>query len=45
VLDGESVGLTGVGPSEDDAWEDLARAAIVWKREDGRNIRTYLGGF
>jgi hypothetical protein len=44
VLDGASSGLMGVGPTEDEAWDDLARAAIVWKRDDGRNIRTYIGG-
>jgi hypothetical protein len=33
-----------VGETEEDAWRDLARAAIEWKRDDGRNIRFMLGG-
>ena len=32
------------GPTEDDAWNDLAGAAVRWKNEDGRNIRTFVGG-
>ncbi len=44
ILDGDSTELVGVGPTEDDAWADLARAAITWKGNDPRNIRTYLGG-
>ncbi len=43
LLDGGSTRLEGSGPTEDDAWRDLARAAIVWKREDGRNIRLWWG--
>ena len=43
LLDGDRTPLVGVGSTEDDAWEDLARAAIAWKRDDPRNIRTYLG--
>ena len=44
LLDGGRTRLEGSGPTEDDAWRDLARAAIAWKREDGRNIRFLLGG-
>lgn len=44
LLDGNRTRLEGSGPTEDDAWRDLARAAIEWKREDGRNIRFLLGG-
>ena len=44
LLDGGRTRLEGSGPTEEDAWRDLARAAIVWKREDGRNIRFLLGG-
>ena len=45
MLDGDSTRLVGTGPTEDDAWDDLARAAIRWKNEDGRNVRTFVGGF
>ncbi len=45
MLDGDSTELVGTGPTEDDAWNDLARAVIAWKNEDGRNIRTFVGGF
>jgi hypothetical protein len=45
MLDGDSTELVGTGPSEDDAWKDLAAAAVRWKNEDGRNIRTFFGGF
>jgi hypothetical protein len=44
LLDGGRTRLEGSGPTEDDAWRDLARAAIAWKREEGRNIRFLLGG-
>lgn len=44
LLDNGRTRLEGVGETEEDAWRDLARAAIVWKREDGRNIRFMLGG-
>ena len=44
LLDGGRTELVGSGPTEEDAWRDLARAAIAWKREDGRNIRFLLGG-
>ena len=44
LLDGGRSRLEGSGPTEEDAWRDLARAAIVWKREDGRNVRFYVGG-
>ena len=44
MLDGDSTELVGTGPTEDDAWNDLAGAAIRWKNEDGRNIRTFVGG-
>lgn len=43
LLDGGRTTLEGSGPTEDDAWRDLARAAIAWKREDGRNIRLWWG--
>ena len=45
LLDGERTELEGVGDTEEDAWRDLGRAAIAWKRDDGRNIRTWWGGF
>lgn len=45
MLDGDSTELVGTGPTQDDAWNDLARAVIAWKNEDGRNIRTFVGGF
>jgi hypothetical protein len=44
LLDGGRTRLVGTGPTEDDAWRDLARAAIAWKREDGRNVRFWWGG-
>ncbi len=43
LLDGGQTELVGSGPTEEDAWRDLARAAIAWKREDGRNIRLWWG--
>ena len=43
LLDGERTRLEGVGDTEEDAWRDLARAAIEWKRADGRNIRFMWG--
>lgn len=43
LLDGGRTSLEGTGPTEDDAWRDLARAAIAWKREDGRNVRLWWG--
>ncbi len=45
MLDGASTELIGTGPSEDEAWHALGRAVIAWKNEDGRNIRTFVGGF
>jgi hypothetical protein len=45
LLDGAQTRLEGSGPTEDDAWRDLARAAIAWKLDDGRNARFFLGGF
>lgn len=45
MLDGDSTELVGTGSTADEAWDDLARAAIAWKNEDGRNIRTFVGGF
>lgn len=44
LLDNSRTRLEGSGPTEDDAWRDLARATIAWKREDGRNVRFYVGG-
>ena len=43
LLDGERTALEGLGETEEDAWRDLARAAIEWKRDDGRNIRFMWG--
>ena len=43
LLDGERTRLEGFGGTEEDAWRDLARAAIEWKRADGRNIRFMWG--
>jgi hypothetical protein len=43
LLDGERTTLEGVGDSEEDAWRDLARAAIEWKRDDKRNVRFMWG--
>jgi hypothetical protein len=44
LVDGERTRLEGVGKTEQDAWRDLAREAIEWKREDGRNVRFWWGG-
>lgn len=44
LLDGGQTQLEGSGPTEEDAWRDLARVAIAWKREDTRHIRFLLGG-
>jgi hypothetical protein len=43
LVDGGSTRLEGSGLTEVDAWRDLARAAIAWKREDSRNIRLWWG--
>ena len=43
LLDGERTRLEGFGDTEEDAWRDLARATIEWKRADGRNIRFMWG--
>jgi hypothetical protein len=44
MLDGATTELEGTGPTEDDAWADLARAAIAWKNVDERNPRMLFGG-
>jgi hypothetical protein len=44
LLDGGTTRLNGVGATEDEAWRDLARAAIAWKRDDGRMVRWLIGG-
>jgi hypothetical protein len=44
ILDGGTTGLAGVGASEEEAWNDLARSAIAWKRDDNRIIRWMIGG-
>jgi hypothetical protein len=44
MLDGATTELTGSGATEDDAWADLARAAIAWKNDDERNARMFFGG-
>jgi hypothetical protein len=43
LLDNGRTRLMGTGPTEDEAWRDLGRAAIAWKREDGRNVRFWWG--
>ena len=43
LLDGGRTRFEGHGSTEEDAWRDLARAAIAWKREDGRNVRFWWG--
>jgi hypothetical protein len=45
LVDAEPTRLEGVGETEEDAWRDLARAAIEWKRDDRRNVRFWWGGF
>jgi hypothetical protein len=43
LVDGERTRLEGSGDTEEDAWRDLARTAIEWKRDDGRNVRFWWG--
>ena len=43
LLDSGRTRLEGTGATEEDAWRDLGRAAIEWKREDGRNVRFWWG--
>jgi hypothetical protein len=43
LVDGERTRLEGTGDTEENAWRDLARAAIEWKRDDGRNVRFLWG--
>jgi hypothetical protein len=45
LLDTRVFDVSATGPSEDDAWVDLARKATEWKNDDERNVRTYLGGY
>ncbi len=33
------------GPSEEEAWEDLARKVAHWANQDPRTIRTVFGGW
>ena len=44
ILDGGTTGLAGQGATEEEAWKDLARSAIAWKRDDNRIIRWMIGG-
>jgi hypothetical protein len=45
ILDGAQSGLEGSGDTEEDAWRELGRAVIAWRRDDPRNVRFYAGGF
>jgi hypothetical protein len=45
LLDTRIHRVLATGPSEDAAWDDLARQALKWKNDDPRNARTYFGGF
>jgi hypothetical protein len=44
LLDTRVFDVSVTGPTEGDAWEELARKAIEWKNDDERNVRTYFGG-
>lgn len=45
LLDSRVHHATATGPTEEAAWEDLARQATEWGNNDPRQARTYLGGF
>jgi hypothetical protein len=36
--------VVAAGPSEDEAWDDLARKVTQWANQDPRTIRTVIGG-
>jgi hypothetical protein len=44
LLDTRVFDVSAIGPTEGDAWGELARKAIGWKNDDERNARTYFGG-
>jgi hypothetical protein len=44
LLDARVHHATARGPTEEEAWEDLARQATEWGNDDPRKVRTYLGG-
>ena len=44
MLDSRSSDVAGVGESEAEAWQDLARAAVAWRNDDGMNVRIFGGG-
>ena len=43
LLDARVHHATAKGPTEEEAWEDLARQATEWGNDDPRKVRTYLG--
>ena len=45
MVDGESTRLVGRGPTEDEAWRDLAMAMAAWRNLDSRQVRLFLGGY
>ena len=36
--------IVASGPTEEDAWDDLARKVTAWKNRDPRTVRNVLGG-
>lgn len=44
LLDTRVFDVSATGPTEDEAWEDLARKAMQWKNDDERNVRNWFGG-
>ena len=43
MVDNEVTALEGRGPTEADAWRDLAVHLAAWRNVDPRQVRTYLG--
>jgi hypothetical protein len=43
MVDNEVTTLEGHGPTEADAWRDLALRLAAWRNVDPRQVRTYLG--
>jgi hypothetical protein len=37
--------VVATGPSEEEAWDDLARKVAAWANQDPRTIRTVFGGW
>jgi hypothetical protein len=44
MVDGDSTLFRAHGPTEADAWRDLAEQVATWRNVDPRMVRTVLGG-